>query len=402
MRRLICLITIGGACLGAFLVATASAAQDLRFAPEIAIEATAFSSEPQFAGQHDGPTGAMILTGDLSWRSAGRSFQFVLEPYARLDAQDDDRTYGDLRRGYVRYFADRWDVTLGWDRVFWGVVESVNVVDVINQRDALENADLDEKLGQPMLRFSTQTDLGVFDIYYMPRFRERAFVGAESRNRLPAPVDDSRATFDRDGGSEAPDYAFRYANRFGAVDLGLTYFHGTSRAPLLTLDGATGVFVPRYQEQRQIGLDLQYTADAWLWKLELADVEIGDDAFIAGVGGLEYTFFDVGGSGRDIGIIGEYLYDDRTVGLSPSTPFDDDVFLGTRITWNDTQDTELLAGAIIDRDTRATQFSAEFQRRIGDSNLLEIELRGVDAKTDPLLTALEDDTSMTVRWRRFF
>ncbi|MEM6637422.1 MAG: hypothetical protein AAF667_16185 [Pseudomonadota bacterium] len=391
-----------GTLLGPLITGGQAGAQEFRFAPQLTIEATGYANDPQFPGQVSDATGALIFTGDLTWRSDDRSLQFVLEPYLRLDEQDNERTYGDLRRGFVRYFGDVWDVTIGADRVFWGVVESVNVVDVINQRDALENPDLDEKLGQPMIRFAALTGIGTFEVYYMPTFREREFVGLESRNRLPAPVNSSAALFDREDGSNADDFALRYSNTFGSVDLGVSYFYGTSRAPLLSFDGASGTFIPRYQRLRQIGADLQYTAGAWLWKLEATETEIAADSFNSAVGGLEYTFFDVAGSGRDVGLIAEYLYDGRTTGLSPATPFDDDVFLGTRITWNDVQDTEFLAGVIIDRDTNAAQFSIEFERRIGENNLLELEFRGVDAQGDPLLTAFEDDTALTLRWSRFF
>jgi hypothetical protein len=395
------LFSLGSAALcGALIGGEQAKAQDLRFAPQIIVEGTAYADAPQFPGQHSDVTGALIFTGDVTWRSEDRSLQFVLEPYLRVDARDDDRTYGDLRRGYLRYFGDGWDMTIGADRVFWGVTESVNVVDVINQRDGLENPDLDEKLGQPMLRFSMQTAIGAFDLYYLPYFREREYPGQISRGRLPLAVSTLATTYDRDGGDAAGDFALRYSNTFGAVDLGLSYFYGTARAPVLLEVG--GVFQPRYQSQRQVGLDVQYTADAWLLKLEAADVQIGTDDFTAVATGFEYTFYDLAGSGRDLGLIAEYLYDGRTPGQGPATPFDDDVFLGARVTWNDIQDTEFLAGTIIDRDSGAAQYSVEFQRRIGDSTLLELELRGVDAKSDALLISTKEDTALTLRWSRFF
>ncbi|WP_424972324.1 hypothetical protein [Dinoroseobacter sp. S76] len=395
--------TGGAAICGALCLSTLPLlAQDLRVSPELSFEATLFPEDAQFPDQRDGGVGALIATGDLTWRSAERRWQAVLEPYLRYDSGDNDRSYGDLRRGFLRYLGDGWDVTIGTDRVFWGVVESVNVVDILNQRDRLENADLDEKLGQPMLRFAAQTEIGDFDLYYLPYFRERAYPGPESRPQFPLPVDDRNPGFEREGAETAGDIALRYANRFGGFDLGLTYFQGTARQPRLDLDPARQVLVPFYQRQRQAGIDLQYTTDAWLWKLEAAAVEIGADRFTAAVGGVEYTFFDVGGSGRDIGLIAEYIYDDRDQSRSPVTPFDDDIFLGTRITWNDLDDSELLAGAIIDANGGGAQFSLEYERRLFDSNLLEIELRAYDGQKDPLLQAFEEDSSLLLRWTRFF
>lgn len=123
---------------------------------------------------------------------------------------------------------------------------------------------------------------------------------------------------------------------------------------------------------------------------------------MAAAGGVEYTFFDVAQSGRDLGVIVEYLYDDRDPTMSPVTPFENDLFLGARLTWNDLADTALLAGAIIDGDTQATQVQVEYQRRLGDSNLLDIELRALDGASDPLLAPQKDDASVLVRWTRFF
>lgn len=51
------------------------------------------------------------------------------------------------------------------------------------------------------------------------------------------------------------------------------------------------------------------------------------------VGGFEYTFGNVGGSGLDIGVLGEYLYDDRDE-LSLSGLQSDD-FTGVRLGFND-------------------------------------------------------------------
>ena len=215
-------------------------------------------------------------------------------------------------------------------------------------------------------------------------------------------MDQTAATFDRDDGDDAHDFALRYSNRFGGFDLGLTYFYGTNRDPLLSFNRATGKLEPRYQRLRQVGLDLQYTTAAWLWKLEVAHREIGDAEFVAAVGGLEYTFFDGAQSGRDLGVSLEYLHDGRDQTLCPATPFDDDVFMGARLTWNDVSDSELLAGAIVDVDSQATHLQVEYQRRIGDRNLLEIELRALDESSDPLLTPTKDDTSVLVRWTRFF
>ncbi|MEM9315685.1 MAG: hypothetical protein AAGA95_13755, partial [Pseudomonadota bacterium] len=128
----------------------------------------------------------------------------------------------------------------------------------------------------------------------------------------------------------------------------------------------------------------------------------GGDEFASFVAGFEYTLFGMAESNYDLGLIAEYLFDDRDLTRAPITVFDNDVFLGGRLTLNDTQDTELLAGVIIDGENGAAQYSAEFQRRIGARNLLEVEARVFNGSDDPLIEAFESDDYIVARWTRYF
>lgn len=77
----------------------------------------------------------------------------------------------------------------------------------------------------------------------------------------------------------------------------------------------------------------QYTKGSWLWKLE-AIVRAGQGkTFVAGAGGLEYSFYNVFESGLDIGLVTEYLYDSR--GRDGQTFFQDDIMTGLRFGFND-------------------------------------------------------------------
>jgi hypothetical protein len=79
------------------------------------------------------------------------------------------------------------------------------------------------------------------------------------------------------------------------------------------------------------------------------------------------------------------------------------MFLGTRLTFNDAQDTSALAGAIIDRDTQSTIFIVEAERRLGDSWRIELEGRFFVnvSRRDPLAGIRRDDF-VTLRLSRFF
>lgn len=382
--------------------AAPAAAQDWTLRPEIAVEARLFPRSPAFDGQLEAFQGGLILGGEAVWRSEDRDITLRIEPYLRLDSVDDARTYADLREGSLAFVRGDWELLAGFSKVFWGVAESRNITDVINQTDALEDIDDDEKLGQPMLRLSRRVVSGVVEAYWLPLFRERGFPGHEGRLRTEPVVDADAASFERDGDEFAGDFALRYAGRFGAFDVGLHGFHGTSRAPRLDPDPVAGRLTPFYQALTQAGIDIQYTTGPWLLKAEAVAAEIGDDRFAASVAGFEYTFFDVRGTGLDLGVIGEHLYDGRNQQQSPATPFDNDLFGGLRITLNDVEDTEFLGGAIVDLDSGAAQFSAEFQRRIGDRMLLEVEGRAFSANGDPLIEPLRRDHVLTIRLTRYF
>ncbi|MEM0985560.1 MAG: hypothetical protein AAGJ32_04885 [Pseudomonadota bacterium] len=398
MSRLLHL-AIGAALFGA----GQAAANGFDFRTAVRVEVRLFPDDPQFPGQFETVQGALILTGDGRWTSETRDTRILFEPFIRIDSQDDERTYIDIREASISHEIDRdWDVLVGISQVFWGVAESRNVVDVINQFDTVEDADEGEKLGQPMIRVTRRGDFGTLEAYYLPVFRERLFPGADGRLRTEPITSNDVARYERGGEEWAGDLALRYTNRFGGFDLSLHGFYGTSRNPRLDFNPLSGELEPFYPELTQAGLDVQWTSDAWLLKGEAVVADMLGETFVSAVGGFEYTFFDVSGSGWDVGVIGEYLYDDRDPSLLPNTLFENDVFLGTRVTLNDIQDTEFLAGAIVDDQTGGVFASAEFQRRIGDTMLLEIEARVFASEDDPFIAALEADDSLLIRFTRYF
>ncbi|MEL7215653.1 MAG: hypothetical protein AAGJ96_06945, partial [Pseudomonadota bacterium] len=306
----------------------------------------------------------------------------------------------DLRQANLTWRGDDLQVTGGFAQIFWGVAEARNVVDVINQIDNVGSPTGEEKLGQPLLRLSSRTDLGNFELYLLPYFRERQFPGEGGRLRTNPRVDTDAARYGRDGNETAGDVALRFVEQFDAFDLGLSAFHGTSRDPVLAFEA--GRLVPLYPELNQVGLDAVRVAGPWLFKLEVAAGEVGGEGFTAAVGGLEYTFFDLQGEGRDLGLIAEWLTDDRGGANQPGTVFDEDLFLGARLTLNDFADTEVLFGGILDPASEAVQASAEVQRRIDDKTLLELEARLFEAGDDPLVSAFDADSFGTLRITRFF
>jgi len=84
------------------------------------------------------------------------------------------------------------------------------------------------------------------------------------------------------------------------------------------------------------------------------------------------------------------------------TAYDDDLFVGIRVSLNDIDDTTLLAGAVL--DSSGTVAFVEAQRRFGSRWKLEIEGRffaGIE-ESDPLLGGLRKDGFINLRLARYF
>ncbi len=389
------------------LLGPAAVAGEWDVAGSVAGELRVFPNQAAFPGQDDttfSPSFSLEPEVVYEWNDGADRLTVV--PFLRLDADDDNRSHGDLREANWLHIGDDWDLVVGVEKVFWGVTESRHLVDIINQDDAVEDIDSEDKLGQPMVNFNLLRDWGTVNAFVLPGFRERSFPGDDARLRGPWPIDDDNATFDSGAEDRHLDVAVRWAHTIEEWDIGIAHFRGTSREPRLIpridADGRA-VFVPHYDQIDQTSLDLQFTKDAWLWKLEAMTRGGHGDRFLAAVGGFEYTLFGAFGTNADVGLLGEYLYDGREAGPAPGTSADDDIFLGARLALNDEQDTAVLAGAIIDRSSQATLFFVEAERRLGDSWKIELEGRFfLNAPGGDPLAGLRDDDFITLRITKYF
>lgn len=327
----------------------------------------------------------------------------VITPFARLDYQDSERTHIDLRSAYYERIFDLFELRIGIHKVFWGRTEAAHLIDIVNQTDAVENIDGEEKLGQPMVNVSVPTEFGLFDFYWLPYFRERTFEGVHGRPRTNIPVRDDMAMYEEGDAETLKDFAVRWSHYVGAFDFGVAHFHGTGRDPvLMPVLGPNGnlVLAPFYPRIDQTSVDAQATFGPALFKFEgFRREQLGDDWFQA-TGGIEYSFYQVLGD-ADLGIVAEYIWDER--GMSSGQPFQNDIFIGGRWTANDIQSTAILAGGIIDADGNGMSASIEAERRLSDDYFLTIEGRfffDVDP-ADPLFS-YEDDDFLQVRVARYF
>ena len=358
-----------------------------------------FTNDALFEGQEDHfPSIAFIPEYNMQWNKGYESINFT--GFFRLD-RDDNRTHWDVRELYYQKANNNWEFNAGLRKIFWGVTESNHLVDIINQTDAVESFDGEAKLGQPMLQFTLTTDYGNFDFIYMPFHRKRVFPGEKGRLRFPVVIDEDAIGYESSAEEWRQDIAFRWSHFFGAFDVGLSHFYGNGREPLFTF-GPSGELNAFYPVINQTGLDLQVTHNAFLWKLESIYRSSKAQDFFAFTAGLEYTFSNIDGNGLDIGVLSEYLYDDRDeLALNA---LQNDVFFGSRIALNDTQDTSILIGGIADLESSSKIFSIEASRRLGSSWKAELEARifsSID-QNEFILSNFSEDSFLRLTISKFF
>jgi hypothetical protein len=342
----------------------------------VSVEGRGFLDDPLYDGQ-ERDNGSIAAQPEYrhDWEN-GSSFTFV--PFGRVDTADWRRTHADIRELNYVYRQDNWFVRLGVGKVFWGATEFVHLVDIVNQTDLVEHIDGEDKLGQPMVEFSITPSWGTIDFFILPYFRERTFPGRHGRLRTSRVVDVDNPIFESTSKERNTDVALRYSRTFGSTDFGIYVFRGTNRDPLLATpdlidpnDTDDSRLIPFYEQINQFGTDLQYATGNWLWKLEAYFRNGYFQDYFAATGGFEYTFFGVGGSNTDIGVLSEYAYNDREDG--GLTIFQNDLFLGMRLTPNDVAGTQLLAGFSQDVEESENAMSIEASRRLGENWRLILE-----------------------------
>lgn len=331
----------------------------------------------------------------------------VFEPFLRLDEQDSERTHGDVRQLIWTHLGENYEFSAGLGRVFWGVTESQHLVDIINQTDGVENIDGEDKLGQPMLRYQYFHDLGTVEAFVLPYFRTRTFAGPNSRLSGGIAVDNNREAYESSKEEEHVDYALRYSNTIGDWSVGLSWFEGTSREPDLfrLFNPQSLTTTPYYPQISQFGADVQLTTDAWLIKLEAINRSFDDavyEDFAAATVGAEYTFTGIFGSIYDLGVLAEYSWDER--GVSATSLFQDDLFVGARLAFNDMSSSEMLFG--ISKDLEFDGSKAVFieaATRLAPTMTANIELRYFDSnQPQDLLFRFRRDSFIQIGLEYYF
>lgn len=330
----------------------------------------------------------------MRWQSGLGTHVLAASASVRLGLANGKETLLDVDDLHWQLMTDRWDLRLGVAEMSWGVLESVRLVDVINQRAPDVGASGGVKLGQPLANVAAKGGWGTLELYLLPWFRRRPLGGRAARLWTSRPVDAEPSVFGLGAGGWSPSWAVRWSRITGDWDVGVGVFDGTSREPaFVPAPGrAAPALVPRYDRVRQIAVDVQWTRGAWLWKLEALSRHPPAGRYAAVGGGLEHTPTDY------LSLFVEYLHDSR--GAEATTSFEHDVMIGARLLYPDGR-LGLLGSA--DAASGNLALWLEVTRRLSNALMLTFDagtFLGDASREPPLAQRLE--TFLAVGARRFF
>ncbi len=369
----------------AVMAAAGAEARVLEFSGDVSTQAQWYPQSPAFAGQRSA-TGGLVLEPTLYGQMA-QSISFTVTAFFRYDSADSQRSHADLREAYLLTYGewgeDSWELRLGIDRVFWGVAELHNLVDIVNQLDFVEHPRNRPKLGQPMAHLTISGDWGIAESFLLPYHRKRTFAGRAGRHRSEHLIHEN-PLYENGVEERHLDVAFRYSNTVGLFDFGLSAFVGTNREPSflvsdqsVPLPATSTRLIPWYEQIQQFGLDAQLTTEPWLYKLEAIhrsgarNVLGQEEDYSAFILGVERTLYALFGSRTDLTVLAEWLYDSRE--RRATSVWANDLFVAGALAFNDVQGTEIVAGVLADlrHDTRS--LSLEAKRRLSNSWSVRVE-----------------------------
>ena len=356
------------------------------------VEALLFPEESIHPGQEDHAVSWVARPEFYHSFDDGSLFTFL--PHFRLDSADNERTHFDIRDLSFILAKDDYDFKVGVRQVFWGVAESIRLVDIVNQTDLVDSSGGDQKLGQPMVNLTLYKDWGILDIFILPYFRERTFPGRGGRFRPSLLVDTDQEEFESSAKNWHTDLAFRYFQNFQDFDFAVSQFIGTSRDPQFNLgvrDDGELFLKPFYPQIEQTGLELSYIIGRGILKFEgIRRSGFGED-YYASAQGFEYTFSGIGGTGMDVTLFAEYLYDHRGEKMAV---FDNDVSFTVSWVLNDIPSTAFVAGITQDIGGPAKFIFAQASRRLTRNISTSLVFQTfLDQPNDDLIFDLRDDDS---------
>ncbi len=331
---------------------------------------------------------AILLEPEWHWQLDDCTLRSQL--FGHYEPNDSSSNKLDIRELLWTCFDDEQVWSVGIGKVFRGVNESQNLLDIVNQRDNLMWPSKDEKLGQPMFHYTHFANNSSFEIYLLPYFRPLTFM--DGKSRLRPSIDISLINqFASSHGQRNLDWAGYWTRNWDNLELSLGYFNGTRRMPILEPVVTTSglLLQPYYPQIRQWGLMAQFIERGWIWKLE-GIYQQGwreNSDYWAFTGGFEYGW----SYGFNLDYFLEYQYDQRS---ALDTVSQNDLFMGIRFNFNDIYNTELIWTVLQDLELKSQQrMSVKLSSKLYDATKATLGLhtfRGTDKQSIDYFLARDD------------
>ena len=288
--------------------------------------------------------------GEVRSRDAiTENLNYEVRLYGNKDVSGAKEGYFDPTIAKLSWLEDSYQIDLGYDLVYWGVTEGINIVNIVNQRDQIRDYFLKQGLGQSMAAASYFGDDITVSAYILPKFEELNFSGTQRPWGLGLPVDDSQSTYESSREEYHTDYAARLAGVVNDLEYGLIYFNGTYRKPLYNVDTSKQYLVPHYIQGTTLGLDAQYIMDSNIYKLEFGYFKPDSfKSYVSTAFGLERTLNSPLIGNGDSTFYLEYYYDSRQNDQTVS--FQNDLFIAYKHSTHNAYDIETTIGGIIDTE----------------------------------------------------
>ncbi|MDD1780007.1 hypothetical protein LRP49_02240 [Enterovibrio sp. ZSDZ35] len=300
----------------------------------------------------------------------------TIEPALRVRSHSEDSPFFDPYKSRLAVYLEQWEITMGYDIVFWGASEGAQILDILNQRDLGSDFDGDTKIGQPLISASGYLGDGLASVYYLPYTPKRRFRSNKERLSSGFSINSDHTQWQDDQDAYYPGFAARYAYSFDSVDIALVGFHGINREPAFLLEASQ--FSPIYAVGTQLGLEVQWIAGNMLTKLEVLNTSKAPTQYgyfektTQYVIGGEYTSFDVLSSGIDIRWVGEYV--NNTLGEELLSLYQHDLLLAMHTSFNDVDTTQLSLSLLHDMDHHSNILEATLTRRLNQNIELSLSL----------------------------
>ena len=348
------------------------------------------------------------LTANLTFQRDMEDSAFVARFEMVRDSEDENRNYLYLNEIYYRFYLENSDIQVGKSVLFWGSLEAYNITDVFNVKNLLYGPyspyDKEKKLGSwnTSLRYNFESgDQAVFIVKLSEE--NQALQDEQSPyTNFPFEYDPELLT---ESSRNRPTVYFKYDGTTSEGiqgDYSVTLYNGYNDAREYVFKD----FRIR-QEAYLVNKLLTYDTvviDDTIIKLEAAFTDVisddtVEDYYQLGVG-AEYTFFSFFGD-RDITLFSEYYRSDNK---TASLFFQNDLFAGFRLKYNDSAGSELNGGVVNDMEYRETLTQFVYRTKPYPDVKLELEYLNISSggDKDSLFKEVENHSALNLIARYYF